>query len=171
MAPKLDDLETPSPSFVRLSLPVSILLASVVIAVGLYFGLRTPMTGVATPPATTDPTGATRSQPKAPAAAPPQPTFPTADETAAHVTAVVASAHPQWKVACWDTADPATRRAGRYNAALAFDAAGKLTISGIGEERDASDPSIAQCLRRQMSMFTIPAPGHPVSFEVPFTMP
>jgi hypothetical protein len=158
---------------VRFSLPTSILLASVIVALGLYFGLRTPTAGVTPPPATADPAAAARSPLREPAtAAPPQPPpVPTANETDVHVTAVVASAHARWKAACWDTADPATRKAGRYVAALAFDASGKLTVSGVGEERDASDSSVAQCLRQQVNTFTIPAPGHPVSYDVPFTMP
>jgi hypothetical protein len=157
---------------VRLSLPTSIFLASVIVALGLYFGLRRSTTGVTTPPATADPAVTAPAQPQAGStAAPPQPTFPTAEQTAAHVTAVVVEAHPKWKAACWDTADPATRTAGRYTAALAFDATGKLTISGIGEHRGESDPGIGQCLRQQVNTFKIPAPGQPVSYDVPFTMP
>jgi hypothetical protein len=96
--------------------------------------------------------------------------FPTVDETASHVTAAILGAHAQWKVACWDT-DPTKHTAGRYTAAVAFDASGKLTILGIGEVRDASDPAVAQCMRQQVMALTIPAPGHPVSYDVPFQMP
>jgi hypothetical protein len=157
---------------VHLSIPSSILIGSVIIALGLYFGLRTPTAGVATPPATADPAGGPRPPQASPAAAPAQPpTFPTEDEMAAHVKAAVVGAHAAWKAACWDTADPATRKPGRYIAALAFDASGRLTISGISELRDASDSGVAQCLRLQVNAFTMPAPGHPVSFDVPFAMP
>jgi hypothetical protein len=74
-------------------------------------------------------------------------------------------------VACWGSADPATRKPGRYTATLAFDATGKLVIFGIGELRGESDLAVAQCLRKQGGAFTIPAPGLPVTFEVPFQMP
>lgn len=151
----------------RLSLPVSILLASVIVALGLYFGLRTSTTGVAPPVAASG-----RAQAPSPVViTPPPPPAPTEAQTAAYVTDLVVRIHPRWKTACWDSADPATRKPGRYSATLAFDATGKLVIFGINEEREASDLAIAQCLRKQAGAFTIPAPGRSVSFEVPFTMP
>lgn len=146
----------------RLSIPVSILGASVIIALGLYFGLRS-----STAPVTPAPVAA-------PVAAPPRPEptpGPTEAQTAASVTQVIVEAHPRWRAACWDTADPATRKPGRYVASLAFDASGKLVIFGITEEREASDPAVAQCIRQQSNTFSIPAPGQASSFEVPFRMP
>lgn len=152
---------------VRLSTPVSILLASVIVALGLYFGLRTAPTGVAPPAAASSPA----QLPNPVAIVPPPPPAPTEAQTAASVTDVVVRVHPQWKVACWDSADPATRKPGRYTATLAFDATGKLVIFGIGELRGESDLAVAQCLRTQGGTFTIPAPGRPVTYEVPFQMP
>lgn len=132
-----------------------------IISLGLYLGLRSSTTEVAPPP----------TPPAADAPAPAPEEWPTQEQTAAEVTAVVTQAHPRWKAACWDTADPATRQPGRYISSLAFDASGKLTISGIGEIRDGSDPAIAQCLRMQVNTFTISPPGHPVAYEVPIRMP
>lgn len=87
------------------------------------------------------------------------------------MTAEVEKAKPRWKAACWDTADPVTRKPGRYTAGLAFDAAGRLTISGVGEVRENSDPAVAQCMRVQVNEFKIPAPGRPLVFDIPFEMP
>jgi len=156
----------PSLLLVRLSLPVSILLASVIVALGLYFGLRTPPVDVAPQPnaPASVPEPAVMPQPAAPPA-------PTEAQTAADVTDAVVREYPSWKVACWDSADPATRKPGRYAATLAFDATGKLVIFGINEDREMSDPNVAQCLRRQSNLFTIPAPGRPVTFDVPFQLP
>lgn len=89
----------------------------------------------------------------------------------AAVNTLVVEARARWKAACWDGASAETRKAGNYVAVLAFDGAGKLVISGTSEVRDSSDPVVAQCLRRQVNAFTIPATGYPMSFEVPFAMP
>jgi hypothetical protein len=155
----------------RLSLPVSILLASVIVALGLYFGLRTPTPGVAPPVAASGSAQAPSPVAITPPPSPSPPPAPTEAQTAASVTDLIVRAHPRWKAACWDAADPATRKPGRYSATLAFDATGKLVIFGISEEREASDLAIAQCLRQQASAFTIPAPGRPVTLDVPFRMP
>jgi hypothetical protein len=153
---------------VRLSLPLSILVGSVVIALGLYFGLRVPTPApTAAPPEGKAPTSTPEPQGKAVVA----PLPPSAEQLQAQVAALVEGAKPRWKAACWDTADPAKRKPGRYVAGLAFDAAGRVTVSGVSEVRDASDAEVAQCLRMQVNEFTIPAPGRYVVFEIPFTMP
>jgi hypothetical protein len=152
---------------VRLSTPVSILLSSVVLALGLYFGLRTPSTDVPSPAPGSAPA-------PVPTPAPPPPSMPPAPteaELSANVTDLVVRAHPSWKAACWDSADPAARKAGRYTATLAFDATGKLVIFGINENREQSDLAVAQCMRKLPITNTIPAPGRGVTYEVPFQMP
>lgn len=134
------------------------------LALSFYFGICTAATDVTPPPSkAAGPVVTALPQPEVQAF--------TEAEMADHVTAVVVQAHSRWKSACWDSADPATRKPGRYIASLAFDATGRLIISGVGEIRESSDPAIAQCLRRQVNTFTIPAPGHPVSYDVPFQMP
>jgi len=138
----------------------------VIIALGLYFGLRTHPVEVA--PQLSAP--APVPEPVVPTP-PPAPPAPTEAQTAASVTDAVVRVYPSWKAACWDSADPATRKPGRYSATLAFDATGKLVIFGIGEVRGESDLAVAQCLRKQGATFAIPAPGRPVTFEVPFRLP
>jgi hypothetical protein len=155
---------------VRLSLPLSILLGSVIIALGLYFGLRVPTPApTIAPPEGKAPGAPTRAAPPEHKAVAPLP--PSAEQLQTHVAALVEGAKPRWKAACWDTADPAKRKPGRYVAGLAFDAAGRVTVSGVSEVRDASDPEVAQCIRVQVNEFQIPAPGRYVVFEIPFTMP
>jgi hypothetical protein len=152
---------------VRLSTPVSLLLSSVIIALGLYFGLRTPSANV--PPPAPSPAPALVPTPVPPA--PSVPPVPTEAQTAAQVTDLVVRVHPSWKAACWDSADPATRKPGRYTATLAFDATGKLVIFGITEHREQTDPAVAQCMRTRPIMLPISAPGRAVTYEVPFQMP
>lgn len=149
----------------RLSTSLTILLSSVIIALGLYFGLRTPPVDVA-------------PQPSTPAAAPapvtpqpPAPQAPTEAQTTAHVNDLVARVLPSWKAACWDSLEPGARKPGRYTATLAFDATGKLVIFGITEIRGESDMAVAECLRKQEHAFSVPAPGRPLTFDVPFQMP
>lgn len=154
-------------SAVRLSLPSSIVLASVIISLGLYFALRRPEAAPTPPPARVDaaPKVAPVSMP------PPRPALPSDEQLRAEVAAHVEAAKPRWKVACWDTADPATRKPGRYISILAFDAEGQVDISGVTEIRGESDSNVGQCLRLQVSTFKISAPGRNVSFEIPFEMP
>lgn len=149
----------------RLSTSLTILLASAIIALGLYFGLRRPPVEVAPQPGAPAPTPApTTPQPPAPQA-------PTEAQITAHVNDLVARVLPSWKAACWDSVDPATRKPGRYFATLAFDATGKLVIFGITEIRGESDRLVAECLRKQEHPFSVPAPGQPLSYDVPFPIP
>jgi hypothetical protein len=152
---------------VRLSLPSSIVLASLIISLGLYFGLRGPEAAPTPPAARVDaaPKVAPVSMP------PPRPALPSEEQLRAEVAAHVEAAKPRWKAACWDTADPATRKPGRYISILAFDAEGQVDISGVSEIRDGSDSNVGQCLRQQLNAFKISAPGRNVSFEIPFEMP
>lgn len=167
-----------------LSLPLSILLAGAAIGTGLYFGLRRPegaspsapvSPGPVPAPAVPGPVPAPAAPGPVPApAAPgpvPAPAALTHAEITAHATAQVEGAKPRWTAACWDTADPTTRTPGRYVAGLAFDAEGRLKVSGVSETRGASDPGVAQCLRRLTHDFSIPPPGRYVVVDVPFTMP
>ena len=111
-------------------------------------------------------------QPGVPAPTPAPPSeAPTEEQTTARVNELVARSLPSWKAACWDTADPAARKPGRYAATLAFDAAGKLVMFGIMEYRGESDPAIAACLRKQEHPFSVPAPGRSPTYEVPFPLP
>jgi hypothetical protein len=150
---------------VRLSLPWSIVLASVIVSLGLYFGLRRPAPDGG---ALAKASGA--GAPQTGAAAAPGP-MPSDEQLRAEVVAAVEGARARWTAACWDTANSATRTAGRYVSVLAFDAAGELDVSGISEVRGASDPAVAQCLRVQVNPFRISAPGRMVSFEIPFALP
>jgi len=164
----------------RLSVPSSIVLASIFIALGLYFGLRerAPNTGAPPPPVGT--VVSPQGNPTSPAGAgsasrdvvvPPPPPVPTEDQLRPMVAALVEGSKPRWKAACWDTADPATRKPGRYISVLAFDASGNVDVSGVSEIRDESDPGVGQCLRQQVNDFTITAPQRHVVFETPFEIP
>jgi hypothetical protein len=98
--------------------------------------------------------------------------MPSEEQLRPEVVAQVQRAKETWKAACWDTADPATRKPGRYVSVLSFGEDGELDISGVSEFRDgASDPGVAQCIRVQVNRFEISPPGRTVVFEIPFEMP
>lgn len=82
-----------------------------------------------------------------------------------------AAARAQWTSACWDTANPASRKRGSYIAVLAFDATGKQVVSGVSEVRGSSDPNVAQCLRGQLLNLSIPAADAPATIEHTFDFP
>lgn len=153
----------------RSSLPASIIAAGALVGLGLYFGLRAQ---APSPPAI-NPAGTVPVDPAAPPAQPPGTVRrPSMEQLETEVGALVASAKPRWKAACWDTVDPATRKAGHYISSLAFDATGKITISGVTEHREVGDSRVAQCIRQQVNdTFRITPPGEKVTFEVPFEMP
>jgi hypothetical protein len=159
-------------SAVRLSLPSSIVLASVIISLGLYFGLRRPDAASTPAPARVEAAPKVAPAPmQSTATPPPRPALPSEEQLRAQTLAQVEAAKPRWKAACWDPADPATRKPGRYVSVLAFDAEGQLDISGVSEIRDGSDSNVGQCLRLQLNTFTISPPGRNVSFEIPFEIP
>jgi len=145
------------------STPIAIVIAGLCIALAIYFGLRASVPDSAPPvhAPPSDPAVALEVKPSA------------AAQTRAIADAgkAVEAARAGWAAKCWDTADPTTRTPGKYVAALAFEADGKSTISGVTELRGESDPNVAQCLRQVVVGLTIPAPGERVSVEIPFALP
>lgn len=104
-------------------------------------------------------------------AVPPVDGAPATKAAPAELASQFTASRAAWTAACWDTADPASRKRGSYIAVLAFDANGKQVISGINEVRGSSDPNVAQCLRGQLLNFSIPASQAPATVEVPFDLP
>ncbi len=146
-------------------LPLSIVVAGALLAAGIYFGLRS----MRPPPATVSTlagAGVPRPSPAAHDAV--------AEREVIAVRAGTEAVHqalPRWRSECWDTADPSTRKPGRYVAAVAFGTDGATVVAGITEDRGGSDPTVAQCLRQRVHLLRIPPPPHPISLEVPFALP
>lgn len=148
----------------RNSLPVAVVLGSSIIAAALFFGLRTPAPPVpASPIVASPPDAAVKSERALPA----KPQSATYEQSLAAATAAVASARVQWRAGCWDAA----HKAGRYVAVLGFGRDGKLVASGITEDREQSDPAVAQCLRQKVTSISIPPLQDAAVFEIPFALP
>lgn len=135
----------------------AILIGSVIIASGLYLGLRQqPSTQAAQP-----------------VVLPPPPPVPQAElEARAKDAALVAIAQkrPEWVARCWqgDAGLPPLNLV----FALGFDGSGKEVARGISDDRNAPPNEVAQCLRGMgVNDLIIPPPGRPVSIVVDVTFP
>lgn len=151
-------------------IPLSIVLSGVIIATGLYLGLRHPPapTLVAAPPPTAPPPPAAPIVP-APAAPKPPPLTP---EIVARATdnarQALEAMRPELIRRCWT---PAVKRPAalqlRYK--MSFSPEGKIVVLGISELSESA--GVATCLRSIAMPLKIPAPGHSLETEVSFTLP
>jgi hypothetical protein len=167
-----------SPRAPFVSTPVAVLIGSVVIAFGLYFGLS------ARQPQAPSPTTAGPTAPTAPAASTdtrqtaqpqPPPALASADIPAA-TAAVTAALEKQRKVAvekCWAPSaktqpDPASVK---YGFNFNFGPDGKQVTRGITEPRGGNRPGVVNCMQAELGPIEIPAQGQPVAVEVELTLP
>jgi len=164
----------------RWLLPASILGGSVIIALGLYFGLSARVQPP-TPTGSTSAIGAASGTPS-PASVPvpssPSPDVRVEDPAALAVRdkqtvdASLRALHAGWVEKCWKPAlthNPTPSRS-RYAVNVSFDAAGRQVILGISELRGESRPDVGQCLRQQvLSLSVEPGAGsRNVSTEILF---
>lgn len=175
-------------------LPASILVGAAIIALGLFFGLRsgpTPSPGLdaapsnaivagpnqpATPP--NDPPGATTASPLQTATPEPIVTSKVAMKQADFERAAKAALAAEKKATfipkCWTPLlakqpEPATSK---FLLNMTFDAKGVETGRGISEERGASRPDVANCLRLlPLGLKLTPPPGESVQVEIPLELP
>jgi hypothetical protein len=174
-----------------LTTPVAILIGAVVIAFGLYFGLRasSPAGPTATTGATIDAAGAAPGatlDAAAPAGsitsrAPPASASPirtpaeqaeVREAVARDAKAVLERTRAALKKKCWDphVKEPAAAPM-KLVYSLAFNEDGKMVARGIVEDRATARAEVAQCLRLEPMDLTVPPPGENVSIEVPFELP
>jgi hypothetical protein len=173
-----------------LALPASILIGSLIIAVGLFLGLqnRSPPPSnpeqppprvaatVPTPrlPVTTGSPGGAPVTTGSPGGAPdegaaPSPPVAAPDELNATATKQAAEAllaqHGDLVKKCWEPsfkANPEPAKA-KYTYNLAFGADGKEIARGISDVRGMERSDVGQCLRAQPATLRIPPPGVVVS--------
>lgn len=144
------------------SLPAAIVLSSVIVATGIYLGLRERA------PA--------HSSTSAAGPAPPAPPVPVVVDRALageHARAAVAYARPQLLARCYRPAIaglPAPIPA-EFVLDVSFDAAGVQVLRGLVEVRGTSTPELTRCIGAQLGPLRIPAPGGPVQLEVPLRFP
>jgi hypothetical protein len=160
----------------------SVLLGSVVIALGLYFGLRASSTAAPyAGPAHAAPGSAAPALPRGealprPAESGPAERGPPAPGTSvsADAAAALAAMHGELKKKCWEpaiAAQPAPARS-KYLVSLSFDKDGREVGRGISEIRDAdSRPDVATCLRGVVAPLKISPPQQFVTVEIPLAFP
>lgn len=146
---------------------VTTLVAAVIIAAGVYLGLRDrggPDRG--------DPPPAPPAPPRpSPAAPPPRP--PAHAAAGANAARALEGVKPDLIQKCWNPAlarapEPATAR---YLFDLTFDAAGKEIARGISEPRGESRADVGVCLRALPIGLAIPPPGENVRVEAVLVLP
>ncbi|MGK3963069.1 hypothetical protein WMF38_02635 [Sorangium sp. So ce118] len=173
----------------ELMTPAAILLGSLIIAAGLYFGLQQPAPSAAPPPASAEARAASAPAPaetSAAAGAPPQPlprpaaAVPSSalpselyERVAADATSALEARRPLFVKQCWEPSlkkNPAPARA-RYLFNMTFDESGKEIARGISEVRGMDRPDAAHCLRMIPLGIGVPPPGARVAVEVELTLP
>ncbi|WP_438020873.1 hypothetical protein WMF18_18200 [Sorangium sp. So ce315] len=167
--------------------PAAILLGSVFIAAGLYFGLqRAAPPDAAPPPASAEASAKAPPASEAPAPAPPRPAPPAAatgavaaspgelySRVAADAMEALEARRQLFVKQCWEPSlkkSPTPARA-RYLFNMTFDESGKEIARGISEVRGMDRPDAAQCLRMIPLGIAVPPPGARVAVEVEMTLP
>lgn len=168
--------------------PHAILVGSVVIAAGLYFGLRRD--AVPPPAPSANPTGTaaasvapTNSAAVIPTTSPldssppasPPPASSARPQTAidADVAKAIAALAQRTSKECYAPlkGQPGTPAKVKFVYSGSFDPTGKEVARGISEDREANSPMVAACLRAFKMDLEIPAPGQYVNVNVPFEVP
>ncbi len=144
----------------HLSTPVAIVIASAVVATGVYFGLRAQGSAPGETPAA-----------PAPAPAP----APRVDrvQVAAHALAALAYQRPHLYARCYRpaAAAAATPPVVHYHLDLSFDASGAQVMRGIVELEGDHSPALTRCLTDNLTPLLIPPPGAPASVEISLRFP
>ncbi|WP_438011417.1 hypothetical protein WME89_23875 [Sorangium sp. So ce321] len=175
----------------ELMTPAAILLGSLIIAAGLYFGLQQPVPS-APPPASAEARAASARAPAAPAEAPasagtpsqpiprpaaaaPSSALPSElyERVAADAASALEARRPLFVKQCWEPSlkkNPTPARA-RYLFNMTFDESGKEIARGISEVRGMDRPDAAHCLRMIPLGIGVPPPGARVAVEVELTLP
>jgi hypothetical protein len=166
-----------------LSTPTAILISGSLIAVAVYFGLRSRPS----PPSPTDTQPTSSPAPDAPTVPPPTaretapdrapsqpaPAPPSSDLVASQLTKALEAQRKTLVERCWAPAvaqepNPPTMKL-FINAS--FDANGQQVIRGVREERETARPEVRQCVSDALKPLQIPPPGAGVFADVPFTLP
>lgn len=158
----------------RISNQTAILLGSVIIALGLYFGLQGKP---AAPPPPSVPVVV--DEPRAPAAAPesgrPAPAAARVDrsDVAKQVEAALAKHKKMLIEKCFapSLAKNPEPKIVSYSFNYTFDASGKQIARGTVETRENSRPDVTQCVNQNLPAIEVPPPGQSMPVDVTFVMP
>jgi hypothetical protein len=171
-------MENPKPI---VSTPVAILIGSVVIGAGLFFGLRDRQAEPVAPAASTAPAPSAPSvsppTEQGTGAPPPAPAPSTAGLPDAKVielaTAEIEKHRKLLVEKCWtaSTAPMPEPPVARLVLNFTFDPAGKTIARGMVEDRRAHRSGVSSCVSQQLPDITIAAPGRSAHVEVPISLP
>lgn len=154
----------------------AILGGSVIIAAGLYFGLRDRGAAPATPAPPAVPTLAPAPAPAAPAPPPTTLGHVTPAQTDAVRKAVAAALETKradLKKKCWDplaAKDPKPEMA-RLSWNGTIGNAGKPTAWGLSENREAFREGLSQCVNKELGDLEVAPPASPTEVTVEFELP
>lgn len=163
--------------------PHAILGGSVIVAIGLYFGLRREPPPAAPPPSSSTAALAVSSSSAAPFPAVPSSAVPVAPAPTpsaradAAIDEDVAKAIEELRARaakeCWapHKSDPGVPSKVKLVYSGSFDAGGTEVARGLSEDRAAAAPVVAACIRAFKMDLKIPAPGRYVNATVPFEVP
>jgi hypothetical protein len=142
-----------------MSTPTAIVIGSVIVAAGLYFGLRRP-----------DPVAAsvvpTVTPPPAPVQAIPPTVVPAA--TVARQASETLQYH---RTLLRERCRPPAGTTARFTLNITFDAAGMQVIRGIVEARDNPPPGLGSCVNSTLPALRVPPPGAVTPVEVELSLP
>jgi hypothetical protein len=157
----------------KISTQTAILLGSVIIAVGLFLGLRgknemPPLPSPATQPA---------AAPQAPAVVAPAVVTPAAPvvDRAAVIKEVEAQLNKEKKTLTDTCLAPSLLKKAepknvKYTFNFTFDGTGRQLARGVMEERATSRPDVTECVNRLLPEVRVTAPGQNVYVEIPLEL-
>lgn len=165
-----------------LSTPTAILISGALLAVAVFFGLRSrpspdsPQTPSSSRSPMAPPTGLP-PEPRelAPPRAPSQPaqTQVSTELVAAQLTKAIEAHRKTIVERCWapSFAKQPTPATTKIFINASFDANGQQLIRGIREDRELGRPDVRQCVTETLPLLQIPPPGANVFAEVELTIP
>ncbi len=159
-----------------LSTPMAIVIGSVVISSGLYFGLRSG-NGAKNdgPPAQPEAMSAASQAPVSRDVAPTAKPLPSVDKTSV-VREVIAVLEKHKKLLTEKCLAPSLVKKPdppnvKYLFNVTLNAAGILIARGVVEDRTTSRPEVLQCINDNFPVVRVPPPGQTVLVDIPFELP
>lgn len=152
----------------HISTPTAIMIGSLIVAVGVYLGLRSSQ-----PPTPHEPAPAPIASAPVPVpAAPVVPVVPR-EVVARQATEALAYHRGLLMERCYRplTRGAATSPTAKYIFDVSFDAAGSQVIRGIRELRGNEVPELTRCVNELLPALAVPPPGAPVMVEIPLEFP
>ncbi len=154
-----------------MSVPTAILLASGLIAAGIFFGLRAQ----APAPPTVSPPVVPPTVVSPPVVPPPVVATPvaTSELVVQQATEALAYQRTRLRDLCYR---PAALAAGAPLSAVwtlnvTFDALGNQLARGVVEQRGTSTPDLTACIGNETQPLRVPPPGRIVMVEIPLSFP